>query len=459
MNRYLRFITYIPVLALLSVLALSHADETRVMAADATSTSFISRDSVIVTGGGYASSTSFQLYLTPGIAAGQSTSTSFINNAGFLAYPVASSPTLTASGGDGQVSLSWTASEAVLGWTVSGYQVGRATSSGGPYTFSTVGNVTSSTATSLSNGTTYYFVIRVLDAQSTVIATSSQVSAAPVAAASSSSGGSSGGGGGGGGGGGIVSESPTISSVSGTGALTVSGVAFPYADMYILSSGVTIATTTADAAGIFTKTISNQKASTANIRVQALSKKGYRSLSSLHQVAIQAGRTASLLNVLLPPTLTTDKASVKAGESVIISGNTAPSALVYVSIASSTRSVFSVNSDERGIFSYTFATRLRDTGSYRFSATVATTSAMSISSDEVEVVIGNQTVTQKITGTPRMGNLNGDAKVDIKDFSILAFWLKRPLSSEFSSIEKTHLNGDGKVDLRDFSIVAYHWRP
>jgi hypothetical protein len=43
------------------------------------------------------------------------------------------------------------------------------------------------------------------------------------------------------------------------------------------------------------------------------------------------------------------------------------------------------------------------------------------------------------------------------DFSIAAYWYKRTLSADFKKIEKERLNGDGKIDLTDFSIMAYYW--
>src|SRR5207247_1243344 len=84
---------------------------------------------------------------------------------------------LTATAGNAQVTLSWTA---VSGAT--GYNVKRSTSSGGPYT--TVGpNVTptSFTDSGLTNSTTYYYVVTALTAGGESV-NSAQVSATPVAA-------------------------------------------------------------------------------------------------------------------------------------------------------------------------------------------------------------------------------------------------------------------------------------
>jgi hypothetical protein len=52
---------------------------------------------------------------------------------------------------------------------------------GGPYSYTAVGNVLTSNVTSLSNGTTYYFIVRATDNASIPIATSSEVSAVPIA--------------------------------------------------------------------------------------------------------------------------------------------------------------------------------------------------------------------------------------------------------------------------------------
>ncbi len=80
---------------------------------------------------------------------------------------------LAAVGGNAQVSLTWSASNGATG-----YHVKRATTNGGPYTQIAAPTSSSYTDTSVSNGTTYYYVVSALDSAGES-ANSAQVSAAP----------------------------------------------------------------------------------------------------------------------------------------------------------------------------------------------------------------------------------------------------------------------------------------
>jgi hypothetical protein len=84
-----------------------------------------------------------------------------------------SSPSATA--GNATVTLNWTASS-----TATAYNVKRATTSGGPYTQIGAPTSTSYTDTSLTNGTTYYYVVSALNSAG-ASANSTQVSATPTA--------------------------------------------------------------------------------------------------------------------------------------------------------------------------------------------------------------------------------------------------------------------------------------
>ncbi len=141
-------------------------------AADMTSTNFIVRDPLVGTGGGYGTSTNFAAFSSGDMTMlGESSSTSFLNRYGFLYYPYATVGSFTATPNGSQADLAWAATTAGLGWNVSGYKTGSATVSGGPYSYTTVGNVLSYSYTGLNPGF-YCYVLQTLDTFSNVIATS-----------------------------------------------------------------------------------------------------------------------------------------------------------------------------------------------------------------------------------------------------------------------------------------------
>jgi hypothetical protein len=157
---------------------------TQVTRADDISSAHYKILSPTIAPGGYSTSANYKSYGTAGeVAHGTSTSSHFGVNLGFFSFPFVSVPVLSAQTGNvsGRVDLSWTASIPYVGYTVSGYQIGSSTTSGGPYNYMAVGPVLIYNATSLINGTPYYFVIRALDTNSLPIATSSEVSATPTA--------------------------------------------------------------------------------------------------------------------------------------------------------------------------------------------------------------------------------------------------------------------------------------
>lgn len=84
---------------------------------------------------------------------------------------------LTATAGNAQVSLSWTASTGAINY----YRISRSTVNGGPYTevTTTPYTNTSYTNTGLTNGTTYYYVVAAVHGYYGTSANSNQASATP----------------------------------------------------------------------------------------------------------------------------------------------------------------------------------------------------------------------------------------------------------------------------------------
>ncbi|HVY72774.1 MAG TPA: hypothetical protein VG984_01830 [Candidatus Paceibacterota bacterium] len=62
----------------------------------------------------------------------------------------------------------------------------------------------------------------------------------------------------------------------------------------------------------------------------------------------------------------------------------------------------------------------------------------------------------RCTERRKIGDFNCSGRVDIQDFSILAYWFKRPLT-DLAYATGVDLNHDQKATLADFSILAYYW--
>ena len=121
---------------------------------------------------------------TPAAGASASASASASGSASATGPATASPSGLTATPGNGEVGLSWTAPASAGGAPPASYHVYQGTSSG--FTLGTPVTSTSdthATVTGLTNGTTYYFVVTAVDGSGTVSGTSGEASAQPLATA------------------------------------------------------------------------------------------------------------------------------------------------------------------------------------------------------------------------------------------------------------------------------------
>ncbi|MBI2096368.1 MAG: hypothetical protein HYT43_01910 [Candidatus Taylorbacteria bacterium] len=406
------------------------------------SSSFNVRDPVLFSGT-YSTSTNYRLNgVISQIAVGTSSITDFKVNSGFLFYPFVTTPTVTATAGSAQVSLSWTASEGFLGWVPTTYTTGRSTAAGGPYTLTNVGNVTSATVSGLTNGTTYYFVIRVNDAFGNGVATSSEVSSTPAASggSGSSSGSSSGGGGGG---------NPT--------QVIFRGRAYPGSIVTLLQDGQVSVKQPAGPDAKFDITLSNLTGGSYNFGVYSEDKNGRRSIAQTFPITLSVGATTVVGGIFLSPTIGVDKEEVRRGDDIAIFGQSVADAQITISVNSFEERFVIAKSDRDGVYLYNFDTAPLELGSHTTKSKAASSGEVSPFSHLIGFKVGTRTIPSTVKRCPDKADVNSDCRVNLIDFSITAYWYRRTLSTGFREIEKTKLSGDGKVNLTDFSIMAYYW--
>jgi len=252
-------------------------------------------------------------------------------------------------------------------------------------------------------------------------------------------------GGGGGGGGYILRET----------RLVISGRAYPNSEVFLLKDGETALEVRAGSDGKFIFSLTNISPGNYFYTLYAEDSRGNRSTLYTFPVKIEQGQTIEVSNIILSPTIDVDKLEVKRGEFLTIFGSATPRADVLISVSSEEELFLKVSTNDDGSYLYQLDTGLLDLGThYTKSKTILAQQYVSNYSRVVSFKVGQTTVLKKTGKCPQIGDFNGDCRVNLIDFSIMAYWYKRPLTAEG---KKTDLNNDGKVDLIDFSILAYWW--
>lgn len=388
-------------------------------------------------------------------ALGTSTAASFQLNPGFLAFPAVTLPTVTATAGDGAVSLSWTSAVGAVGWTVSGYTVGQSTTSGGPYTYASVGNVTSSTRSGLNNDSEYFFIVLPEDVFGNTIATSTQVNVTPVAALVPSAPPSTGGGGP------LFTEGIQGPQQFQGAEVVFRGEAQPRGHVQLLQDSFIVARTEVSTSGQFELFVRGLSDGIHTFNLTGEDINGRRTSAVSVTVDATAERTVAIQDILLPPTLSTDIQEVRQGDSLVFSGYGVLNAEIIVFLNSDEQNVETIvqttRTDSLGAYTVFFDTNVLPLGSYTARAIAVKNGIVSLSSLPVSVSVGVQTVLKESADCPAFGDMNQDCRVNLVDFSIVAFYYERPLDNAGKNKEITYLNGDGIVNLTDFSLLAYYW--
>ena len=183
-----------------------------------------------------------------------------------------------------------------------------------------------------------------------------------------------------------------------------------------------------------------------------------RSAALSFPVALSEGASTRIGGIFLAPSIAVDKIEVKWGDNIAIFGQGAPEAEITVVVSSDEETFVRTKSGISGAYLYNFDTALLKRGEHLARAKAALRGEVSPFSKSIGFKVGTKTVLAplKIPAHPKR-DLNNDGRVNLIDFSIAAYWYKKPLSSALKLLEAAVLNGDGKIDLADFSIMAFDW--
>lgn len=256
---------------------------------------------------------------------------------------------------------------------------------------------------------------------------------------------SSGSGGGGGGGGTTDTTSPTT--------VTLEGMAYPNAKIVILRGSVIKVKTVADPSAHFSVSLTNIPTGVSSFSVYSEDVVGRTSLVYTFPILITSGATINIGGIFLSPTIAVDKQQVKSGDPLRIFGYGFPKTDVNISVHSSVERTAKVVSDKNGFYTYQLDTTGLEYGKHQAESVVVTDDMISPRSIPAYFTVSDKETILTENGTcVHQGDTNCDNKVNLIDFSIMAYWFKRP-----GAPTVIDLNKDGIVSLIDFSIMAYHW--
>jgi len=271
------------------------------------------------------------------------------------------------------------------------------------------------------------------------------------------SGGSGGGGGGGSGGnsgttGGGGFESSDGPFESGDGRITVSGTAYPGAQVIILADGQRVDEVRANGAGDYSVIIDGIARGAYTFGVYAEDDNGTKSSTFSTSFTISGARASRLSNINITPTIAINPDPAEPGETVRFFGYALPDATVTLEHESddgSDSQTLVAISDSDGEWSVTLDTTGFARGTYQVRARAEQVDGERTNfSNYVFHGIGQE------AEAPLAPDLNRDGSVNLIDFSIMLFWWQ---TNGGDSDPPADINQDGNVSLTDFSILLFNW--
>ncbi len=252
--------------------------------------------------------------------------------------------------------------------------------------------------------------------------------------------------------------SPSSNSSGGGGyfvssSITFSGIAYPFARVYIQQDGQAAMTVTADFFARFSATIYNLPTNIYKFSVYAKDSEGRKSASFAFPLAITYGTTVNINNIYLSPTIDIDKSHVARGDSLIIFGQSAPQASVNISVNSNILHLYSATTNIIGQYSYNLDTSSLLFGPNQTKSRAMINSQLTSFTPPLTFIVGDRNKKKEVVEcTTIVADLNCDGKVSLIDFSIMAYWYRNT-----NPPSRVDLNSDGVISLADFSILAFYW--
>lgn len=232
--------------------------------------------------------------------------------------------------------------------------------------------------------------------------------------------------------------------------INFSGQSYPLTTVSILKDGQLADSVVTDLNGQFNIYLDDLASGDYFFALFGEDNQGRRSSLFTKSIFVTEEKTTEVSGIFIAPTIEVNKKEVEKGENLTISGQSVPGAEVSITFSSESEPFDQVSTDNQGIYFFDFDTTDLSSNQHSAKTRSILNGQKSSSSQAINFLVKEGVVST----TPQVlkGDLNGDERIDLVDFSIIAYWYNRQ-----SPDLKGDLNNDGKVDLVDFSIAAYYW--
>ncbi|MES2225175.1 MAG: dockerin type I repeat-containing protein [Patescibacteria group bacterium] len=251
-----------------------------------------------------------------------------------------------------------------------------------------------------------------------------------------------------GGGGGSSSGTPGLQTT-----VNFSGMGYPLSKIVILQDGRTVVNTIADPNANFSASVLGLTQGTYTFSLYAQDSKGKNSTIFSFPVYVTSGTIINIGGIILAPTIDVQNSEVRRGDNQPIFGFTTPNSQVNIAVHSGSEHFVTTTSGISGAYLYNFDTTPLEYGNHDAQSRSLLKDKVSAQTDPVPFIVSTQNKPKPAGCSALIGDINCDGKVNLVDFSILAYWYKKG-SVPPANVD---LNADGKITLVDFSILAYHW--
>lgn len=240
-------------------------------------------------------------------------------------------------------------------------------------------------------------------------------------------------------------------------AIEFSGFAYSGSRVYLLVDGVATENTTANNVGAFSFGIDELPRGVYTFGIWAEDREGAKSLTYNTTFYVEEGTHSSVSDIFISPTLNSNVTEIDPGDSMSLHGygaaNTFTEIWFYPSLERTLREEEiikqQVDVDSLGLWSTILNTEEAFSGQYRLKSR-SNKDLMGYSEFSYIINIGVGETVEEVTNECAQGDLNGDGKVNITDFSIMLYWW----NTDNTCADQ---NDSGNVDLTDFSIMMFYW--